>query len=160
VSLADVLEKELQRVGGHLGHVRLNRGRLLLLGLGLDDLDVEIFERLVELVDLRRVEVELVECENDLLLRHEAGLLALADERFGSVVVQRQASRSIPSPLFHVTPSSDRIDRPRFVNGLSVSNPALVWRDSCTCTGQFAMGQSDYLLDARSQCLQDGKAAI
>ncbi len=73
--------------------------------LNLDHVDVELFERLVELVDLRRVQVELVERERNIVLLQEAGLLALADERLGGGGgVQRQACRSIPSPLSHVTP--------------------------------------------------------
>ena len=135
-------------------------GSLLLLGLGLDDLDVKLVELLVELVDLDRVQLQLVERERDFLLRQEAGLLALADERLGGVFVQRHAFPTIPSPLVQADPSSDRIDGPRFVNGLSVPDATFVWRDSCTATGQFAMGRPDYLLDARSQCLQDGKEAI
>ena len=37
------------------------------LGLGRDDLDLLLVERVVERVDLRRVEVELVEGEGDLV---------------------------------------------------------------------------------------------
>ena len=76
----------------------------LLLGLGLDDLDVELFERAVELVDLHRVELELVQRDCDLFLRQEAGLLALTDERLRGVFVQRHAFRSIPSPLLQADP--------------------------------------------------------
>ena len=61
--LADVLEEELERVGRDLAC-------LLDLRLGLvplDDLDLQLVERRVELVDLRRVEVELVESARDVL---------------------------------------------------------------------------------------------
>ncbi len=151
----------MQRVGRDFGCVRLCLGGfVLLLGLGLDDLDVELVELLVELVDLNRVQLQLVQRERDLLLHQEACLLSLADERLGGVIVQRHAFPSMPSPLLQADPSSDRMDGPRFVNGLSVPDPTFVSRDSCTATGQFAMGRPDYLLDARSQCLQDGKEAI
>ena len=39
----------------------------LLLFLGGDDLDLELFERVVEVVDLRRLEIELVERDGDLV---------------------------------------------------------------------------------------------
>ena len=108
----------------------MRRGRLLLLvGLRLDDLDVELVELLVELVDLGRVELQLVERERDFLLRQEARLLALADERLGGVFVQRHAFPTIPSRLVQADLSSDRIDGPRFVNGLSVPDATFVWRD-------------------------------
>ena len=74
--LADVLEEELQRVGRDL---RLGRPLLLDLGLALlaaDDVDLGLFERGVELVELRRIEVELVEREGDLLGVELAGSLA------------------------------------------------------------------------------------
>ena len=43
--LADVLEEELERVGGDLGRLAASPSLGLLLGLGLDDLDVELLER-------------------------------------------------------------------------------------------------------------------
>ena len=79
--LADVLEEELQRVGRDL---RL--GGPLLLGVGLallgaDDVDLRLFERGVELVELGRIEVELVEREGDLLGVELAGALAGLEQR-------------------------------------------------------------------------------
>ena len=74
--LADVLEEELQRVGRDL---RLGRPLLLRVGLallGADDVDLGLFERGVELVQLGRIEVELVEREGDLLGLELAGALA------------------------------------------------------------------------------------
>jgi hypothetical protein len=61
VDLADVLEKELQRVGRDLARLRDD----LFLGHVLDgrdrnDLDLQLFERAVELVDLSCIEIELV----------------------------------------------------------------------------------------------------
>jgi hypothetical protein len=50
---------------------------------------VKLLEGLVELVDLRRIEVELVERERDLLLREKSGFLPLADQRLGAVLLQR-----------------------------------------------------------------------
>ena len=65
IDLADVLQKELQRVGRDLA--RLFRGLLLFLFRRGDDLDVELFERVVEVVHLPRLEVELVERERNLV---------------------------------------------------------------------------------------------
>src|SRR6266545_4730105 len=65
VDLADVLEKELQRVGRDLA--RLFGWRLVFLVRAGDDLDLELFERVVEVVDLSRLEIELVERERDLV---------------------------------------------------------------------------------------------
>jgi hypothetical protein len=93
-----------RRVRGYFGRVRLRRGWLLLLGLRLDDLDVKLVELLVELVDLDRVQLQLVERERDFLLSQEARLLALADERLGGVFVQRHAFPTIPSPLVQADP--------------------------------------------------------
>ena len=79
--LADVLEEELQRVGRDLG---LGRPLLLDLRLALlvaDDVDLSLLERGVELVELRRVEVELVERERDLLGVELAGALARLEQR-------------------------------------------------------------------------------
>src|SRR5436190_6504325 len=56
VDLADVLEEQLQRVGRDLA--RLFDGRLLLVLLRGDDLDVQLLECVVEVVYLRRIEVE------------------------------------------------------------------------------------------------------
>jgi hypothetical protein len=63
--LADVLEEELERVGRDLGlGVRLRLG----VGLvGVNDGDLRLVERRVELVELRRLEVELVERERELV---------------------------------------------------------------------------------------------
>ena len=79
--LADVLEEELQRVGRDL---RLGRPLLLRVGLALlaaDDVHLGLFERGVELVQLGRIEVELVEREGDLLRLELAGTLARLEER-------------------------------------------------------------------------------
>ena len=81
LDLADVLEEELQGVGGDL---RLGRPFLLCLGLALlatDDVDLGLFERRIELVQLRRIEVELVERESDLLGLEPAGSLTGLEER-------------------------------------------------------------------------------
>jgi hypothetical protein len=66
--LADVLEEELEGVGRDLG---LRRPRALALvvrrRVGPDDLDLLLVQRRVERVDLRRVEVELVQRERELV---------------------------------------------------------------------------------------------
>ncbi len=67
----DVLQEELKRVSRDLG-VRL---RLALgLFLGVDDRNLRLVERGVELVELTRLEVELVEREGDLVGLQAAGL--------------------------------------------------------------------------------------
>src|SRR5213592_882655 len=65
VDLADVLQEELQRVGRDLA--RRLRLLLLLVVPVLHDLDLQLLERVVEVVDLRGVEIELAERRADLL---------------------------------------------------------------------------------------------
>ena len=66
-NLADVLEEELERVGRDLGLRRLDLD-LGLVGLArVHDRDLRLVERGVELVQLRRLELELVERERDLV---------------------------------------------------------------------------------------------
>src|SRR5262249_3964922 len=60
---------------------RLLGGCLLLLGAG-DDLDVELFERVGEVVDLRRLEVGLVERAGDLVGTGLAVLAPRFEQRF------------------------------------------------------------------------------
>jgi hypothetical protein len=63
--LADVLEEELERVGRDL---RLGLGfRLGLVGICVDDGDLGLVQRGVEIVELRRLELELVEGERELV---------------------------------------------------------------------------------------------
>jgi hypothetical protein len=94
VDLADVLQEQLQRVGRDLARLRLRR--LDLLDLDRDDLDLQLLELLVELVHLARVEVELVECERDLLLTHRSrGLGGL--EQVSSFLTLESVCRR-PSP--------------------------------------------------------------
>src|SRR5439155_21914036 len=63
---ADVFQGELQRIDQDLLHLELVYCAFFLL-LDGDHLDLQLVERLVEVVDLTRVEVELVECERDLV---------------------------------------------------------------------------------------------
>src|SRR3954447_891337 len=66
IDLADVLQEELERVGRDLA--RRLRDRSLLLGfVGRDDLDMKLLERVVEVVDLGRLEIELVQRNGDLV---------------------------------------------------------------------------------------------
>ena len=113
--LADVLQEELQRVGRDLG-----LGRPLLLGLclallGAHDVDLGLLERRVELVELRRIEVELVEGEGDLLGVELAGASARLEERSDLEQVEnaradggrRRATRiscAQEPPLFSIEP--------------------------------------------------------
>jgi hypothetical protein len=79
VDLPDVLQEELQRVGRDLA--RLFRLLLLFLVLAGDDLDVKLLQRVVEVVDLRRLEIELVECDGDLVCTELTVLLTELEER-------------------------------------------------------------------------------
>jgi hypothetical protein len=63
--LADVLEEELKRVGRDLG-LGLDLG-LRVVGVRVDDRDLRLVEGGVEVVELRRLEVQLVECERELV---------------------------------------------------------------------------------------------
>ena len=69
VDLADVLEEELQRVGRDLPRLGLDALLLLLdlCGGDADHVDLHLLERAVEVVDLARVEIELVEGDSDLV---------------------------------------------------------------------------------------------
>jgi hypothetical protein len=84
--LADVLEEELQRVGRDLG---LDLGLYLDLDLvvvaSCDDRDLGLVERSVELVQLARLELELVERERDLVRVQPPGLGAGLEQALGLV---------------------------------------------------------------------------
>ncbi len=67
----DVLQKELERVGRDLG---VGLGLALDLFLRVDDRDLRFVEGGVELIELARLEIELVECEGDLIRVEAAGL--------------------------------------------------------------------------------------
>jgi hypothetical protein len=53
---------------------------------------VKLLERLVELVEIDRLDLELVERERDVLVRQEAGLLALPNERLCILMLEDQRS--------------------------------------------------------------------
>ena len=97
--LADVLEEELERVRRDLARLRLEVELGRVVGL-VDDLDVELLERRVELVQLQRLEL-VAERERDLLVREEARLLPLAHERPGVLMVEHDA-HSAPLPLLEL----------------------------------------------------------
>ena len=89
VDLADVLEEELQRVGRDLARL-LRRLVLLVLVARRHDLDLELFERVVEVVDLGRLEIELVERDRDLVGAELAVLAArVSRSAFASSVSSR-----------------------------------------------------------------------
>jgi hypothetical protein len=121
--LADVLEEELERVGRDL---RLGLGLCLrFLGLaGVDDGDLGLLERGVEVVELRRLELQLVESERELvgvqLARAVPGfqesLALVADEDF----LDRRASGSAL----------------RFFSGQTAPLPRRPSHGSCTCGGR------------------------
>jgi hypothetical protein len=73
--LPDVLEEELQRVGRDLGR-RLDFGLRVVDCVGVDDRDLRLFESCVEVVQLSRVEVELVESERELVGVELTGAIA------------------------------------------------------------------------------------
>jgi hypothetical protein len=102
---ADVLEEQLEGVGGDVVCFGLEIELGLLGGSLLEHLDVQLLESVVELVDLRGLQLELVEAQRDLFLSQEPRVLTLPDQRLGGVLLQqRQSSHSIPSPLSHQTP--------------------------------------------------------
>ena len=110
--LADVLQEELQRVGRDLGLGRLPRALALgldRLGLGDDDLDLLLVERVVERVDLRGVEVELVERERDLVRVEPTLRTTRLDER--PPLVRREHDIRFRRRPFRVTRCSAQ-DRP------------------------------------------------
>jgi hypothetical protein len=102
---ADVLEEELEGIGGDV----VGCGLEIELGLVgrslLEHLDVQLLEGLVELVDLGGLQVELVEPQRNFILRQEPCVPTLPNERLGGVLLQQHhCSRSIPSPLSQQTP--------------------------------------------------------
>jgi hypothetical protein len=87
VDLADVLQEQLERVGRDLA--RLLR-RLLFLHFGTGhDLDVKLFESVVEVVDLCRLELELIERHRDLVCRQMTVLLPGLQQRLRVVRLQK-----------------------------------------------------------------------
>src|SRR5436190_11374025 len=98
VDLADVLQEELQRVGAYLA-------RLLDLAHWLfgpvEDLDVQLLQRVVHLVDLRGIELELGQRERDLLGAERAGLAPALHQtsRFVGLEHLRDAHRLCAFPL-------------------------------------------------------------
>jgi hypothetical protein len=95
--LADVLEEELERIGRDLRlGLRLRLGLLRLVGM--DDGDLGLLERCVEIVELCRLELQLVEGERELVgvqlaravPRFQESLALVADED----LLDRRASGS------------------------------------------------------------------
>ena len=109
--LADVLQEELQRVGRDLGLGRLPRALALGLDrrLGDDDLDLLLVERVVERVDLRGVEVELVESQRELVGVEPTLRTAVLEQR--PRLVRREHGIRIGRRAFRVTRCSAQ-DRP------------------------------------------------
>jgi hypothetical protein len=77
--LADVLQEELQRVGRDL-RLRLGLRLGLLLLVGMDDSDLRLLERGVEIVQLRSLELELVERQRQLVRVDLAGAIARLEQ--------------------------------------------------------------------------------
>jgi hypothetical protein len=95
--LPDVLQEELEGVGRDLGF-----GRSLRLGLSrlvrMDDGDLRLLERRVELVELRRLELELVERERELVRIDLPGAVAALEQPLplvaGEDLLDRRSSGS------------------------------------------------------------------
>ena len=120
--LADVLEEELERVGRDLARLRLE----IELGVVVfgDDLDVQLVESGVEILDLIRVEIELVKGDRDLVMREKPCFLPLPHERQRGVVAVGRPLHGCSSPLdsSHLqTPSLTVCRIPRAVNGSGVT---------------------------------------
>src|SRR5229473_3207425 len=86
IDLADVLEEELERVGRNLTGLF---GLLLLFLLGGDDLDLQLLESVVEVIDLSRLEIELVERDGDLVGTQMPVLFPRFQKRFCVVRLQK-----------------------------------------------------------------------
>ena len=74
----------------------------------IEDLDLQLVERRVEVLDLGDVEVELVQRQRHLIVRQETGLLALLDECLRFLVlddVTVATAPSLPRPAPTETPS-------------------------------------------------------
>ena len=104
---SDVLQEELERVGRDLG-IRLGLALDVLL-LGVDDRDLRLVERGVELVELARLEIELVERERDLVGVESPGLRSRSR---ADAAPRRSRGRPRPVPESPCPPVSLRPDRP------------------------------------------------
>jgi hypothetical protein len=129
--LPDVLEEELQGVGRDLG-LGLDRW-LRLVGVGMDDRDLRLLERGVEVVELGGLQLELVEREREL--------------------VGIDLARAVPAlqqPLAIVA-SEDLLDRRssgsalRFVSGQAAPLPRRPSHGSCSCGGRQSIGRRTVL---------------
>ena len=108
VDLADVLEEELQRVGRDLARLG-NRRCLFDLYPPTDDLDLQLLECLVELVDLRHVEIQLVQRARDLVCRYRTGQLRRLEQPFRFIRLEDVYDTPTANPYnAHLTPPSPR----------------------------------------------------
>ena len=82
--LADVLQEELERVGRDLGR-RFGLGLAVVDRVSVDDRDLRLFQCCVEVVQLSRVEVELVESERELVGVELAGAIAALEQSLALV---------------------------------------------------------------------------
>ena len=103
IDLADVLEEELQRLCRDLA--------LVDLGLldRLDDFDLQLVEPAVQLVDLRRLELELVDRNGELVGRELPGLLGARDQGLEDAFGRRWCCLPRSTPLLHRLPSHIRL---------------------------------------------------
>ena len=104
VDLADVLEEELQRLGRDLALVDLG----LFLGR-LDDLDVQLLEPAVQVFDLRRLQLELVDRNGKLVGRHLPRLLGARDQRLEDALGRSWCCLPHSPRLLHRFPSRFRL---------------------------------------------------
>jgi hypothetical protein len=121
--LADVLQEELQRVGRDL---RLG----LCLGLGVvdcvrvDDGDLRFLESGVEVVELCRIEVELVECERELVGVELPGAVAALQQTLAIVACEDLLDRRSSGSAL------------RFFSGQTAPLPRRPSHGSYTCGGR------------------------
>jgi hypothetical protein len=83
-NLADVLQEELQRIGRDLGR-RLGFRLGVIDRVSVDDGDLRLFEGRVEVVELSRVEVQLIERERELIGIDLAGAVAALQQSLALV---------------------------------------------------------------------------
>jgi hypothetical protein len=118
--LADVLEEELKRVGRDLG-----RGRLRLLHLvHVDDGDLRLLQRSVEVVELRGLELELVESECELVGIQLARAVAALQESLALVADEDLLDRRASGSAL------------RFFSGQTAPLPRRRSHGSCSCGGR------------------------
>jgi hypothetical protein len=145
----DVLQEELERIGRDLARLLVQRHLLGALPGG-HDLDLKLVESVVEVVDLTCLELELVECERDLLGVHAAGLLCGFEEPPGLLGLEHVCDGSTPIRYCAQLRSPSPAGPVSLFTHVETASTALADGAACQRHGLFAIGRSAHLSVCRS----------